>query len=52
MLRAEQEHQGPLVLSGLLPTAKKRFRVNMKNLYHPSNLANPQDAIYLHEWLS
>lgn len=37
---------------GLLPTAKKRFRVNMKNLYHPSNLANPQDAIYLHEWLS
>jgi CRISPR-associated protein Cas5t len=37
---------------GLLPTSKERFPVTMKNLYHPSNLADPQGGIYLHEWLS
>ena len=27
-----------------------RIEVTMDNLYHPSNLANPEDVIYLHEW--
>ena len=36
---------------GLLPTTKDRFLVTMKNIYHPSNLKEPQDCIYLHEWL-
>lgn len=37
---------------GLLPTAKDRFLVTMKNLYHPSDFADPQDGIYLHDWLA
>lgn len=44
---------GPFGLyQGLLPTIKNRFPVTMKNLYHPSNFTDPQDGIYLHEWLS
>jgi len=27
-----------------------RINVTMDNLYHPSNLTNPEDVIYLHEW--
>jgi CRISPR-associated protein Cas5t len=27
-----------------------RINVTMNNLYHPSNLQNPEDVIYLHEW--
>ena len=27
-----------------------RINVTMDNLFHPSNLANPEDVIYLHEW--
>lgn len=36
---------------GLLPTTKERFAVTMKNLYHPSNLADSDNVIYLHQWL-
>jgi CRISPR-associated protein Cas5t len=36
---------------GLLPTTRERFSVNMKNLYHPSNLSNAEDVIYLHQWI-
>lgn len=27
-----------------------RLHVEITNLYHPSNLPNEQDVIYLHEW--
>jgi CRISPR-associated protein Cas5t len=36
---------------GLMPTTRDRFLVSMRNLYHPSNMKDPCDAIYLHEWL-
>jgi hypothetical protein len=38
---------------GIDPTNQKRFRIRMTNdtLYHPSNLTNQEDVIYLHEWL-
>jgi CRISPR-associated protein Cas5t len=36
---------------GLLPTTRERFSVTMKNLYHPSNLPDVQNVIYLHRWL-
>lgn len=36
---------------GLLPTTRERFLVSMSNLYHPSSMKEPCDAIYLHEWL-
>jgi CRISPR-associated protein Cas5t len=35
----------------LLPTTYGRFQVCMNNLYHPSNMKEPSDVIYLHEWL-
>jgi hypothetical protein len=34
----------------ILPTVRKRFRVKMSNLYHPSDFPNPEDVIYLHRW--
>lgn len=36
---------------GLLPTTHERFQVCMNNLYHPSDMKEPSDVIYLHEWL-
>jgi CRISPR-associated protein Cas5t len=36
---------------GLMPTTRDRFLVSMSNLYHPSNMKEPCDAIYLHKWL-
>lgn len=36
---------------GLMPTTRERFLVSMSNLYHPSNMKEPCDAIYLHKWL-
>ena len=36
---------------GLMPTTRERFLVSMSNLYHPSNMKEPYDAIYLHKWL-
>jgi CRISPR-associated protein Cas5t len=36
---------------GLLPTTRVRFLVSMNNLYHPSNMKEPCDVIYLHQWL-
>jgi len=36
---------------GLLPTTRDRFLVSMSNLYNPSNMKDPSDVIYLHEWL-
>lgn len=36
---------------GLMPTTRERFPVSMSNLYHPSNMKDPCDVIYLHEWL-
>jgi len=35
----------------LLPTTTERFTVTLNNLYHPSNMENQQDVIYLHKWL-
>ena len=32
------------------PNENTRINVTMNHLYHPSNLENPQDVIYLHEW--
>lgn len=36
---------------GLMPTTRERFSISMSNLYHPSNMKEPCDVIYLHEWL-
>ena len=36
---------------GLLPTTRERFLVTMKSLYHPSNLTDAQNVIYLHQWI-
>jgi CRISPR-associated protein Cas5t len=33
-----------------IPPSDIRTNVTIANLYHPSNLANPEDVIYLHEW--
>lgn len=35
----------------ILPTAESRFKVNIKELYHPSDSPNPEDVIYLHKWI-
>jgi len=35
----------------LLPTTRERFSVTMHNLYHPSDMKEQCNAIYLHEWL-
>jgi CRISPR-associated protein Cas5t len=35
----------------MIPTSESRYAVSMANLYHPSHLANPDDVIYLHEWI-
>jgi hypothetical protein len=35
----------------LSPTADTRVNITADNLYHPSNFANPEDAIYLHKWI-
>lgn len=35
----------------ILPTTESRFKVNIKELYHPSDSPNPEDAIYLHKWI-
>jgi hypothetical protein len=32
------------------PPSDIRTNVTIANLYHPSNLANDEDVIYLHEW--
>jgi CRISPR-associated protein Cas5t len=37
---------------GLMPTTNERFPISMGELYHPSNLDDPSDVIYLHKWLS
>jgi len=34
----------------ILPTVESKINVKMHNLYHPSNLNNPDDVIYLHQW--
>ncbi len=36
----------------IIPTTQTRYKIRMTNdtLYHPSNLTNPEDVIYLHEW--
>lgn len=54
----ENNHEGRTRIAGpfgryqaLLPTSQERFNVSLNGLYHPSNLDNPEDAIYLHEWL-
>jgi len=36
---------------GLMPTTIERFPISMSNLYHPSNMNDPSDVIYLHKWL-
>jgi len=36
---------------GMLPTTRERFLVSMSNLFHPSNMTEPNDVIHLHEWL-
>ena len=35
----------------ILPTVKKRIKVKMDNLYHPTNFQGLEDVIYLHRWL-
>ena len=35
----------------ILPTIHERYPVTIRNLYHPSNMKEPMDVIYLHEWL-
>ncbi len=35
----------------MLPTTRSRFRVNIKELYHPSDSPNPEDVVYLHKWI-
>jgi CRISPR-associated protein Cas5t len=38
----------------IIPTIGKRIKVTMDNntLYHPSNYANSEDVVYIHEWLN
>lgn len=36
---------------GLLPTTRERFLISMDNLYHPTNMTEANDVIYLHQWL-
>jgi CRISPR-associated protein Cas5t len=38
----------------IIPTIGTRYKIRMNNdtLYHPSNLSNEEDVIYLHEWES
>ncbi len=33
-----------------IPPSETRVNVTTQNLYHPSNLQNEEDVIYLHEW--
>lgn len=35
----------------MIPTNKDRLKVNMPNLYTPSDAINENDVIYLHQWL-
>jgi len=43
---------GPFgVYQAMSPLTDKRFKVKGENFYHPSDAENPDDAIYLHQWL-
>jgi len=34
----------------ILPSLEMRIEVKMQNLYHPSNMKDTNDVIYLHQW--